>query len=233
MYERSRTSGYDWLHFAARSGEEGRAWAELYRQHRPLVRRSDEALDLLRRRRIDQGRASLDRMAEGMAALAASPQAVPDSVRCVLDRWYQGTLGYYHYCRDEHDAAQRAMDLAHAAVSRAISRRRFLLPLANHCHEFRLHQARIERNRRGWKEMLARIEEARGMIEDREPLCELPGGEKVFMSTLRRFFEGLGELTAAERQALDLFFDDDLRRRLFDRFVRRLRVLPGFAITFP
>lgn len=233
MYERSRTGGYDWLYFAARCGEEGLAWAEVYRRQRPLVRLSDEALDLFRGRRIDEGRASLERMAEGLAALDAVPDGAPLSVRCVLERWYQGTLGYYHYCCGEHDLAQQAMDAAHAAVSQAIARRRFLLPLANHCHEFCLHQARIARNRRGWQEMFARVEEAREMIEDRRPLCELEGGEEIFMSTLRRFFASLGELTQPERQALDLFFDETLRRRLFDRFVRRLYVIPGFAIAYP
>lgn len=233
MYERSRAPGHDWLHFAARCGEEGRAWAEGYRRHRAVVRCSDEALALLRRRRTEEGHAALVRMREALAALDGDAEGVAESVRCVLERWYQGTLGYYHYCRDEHDAAQHAMERAHAAVARAISRRRFLLPLANHCHEFCLHQARIARNRRWWEPMFARVEEARQMIEDRWPLCETDDGERIFMSTLRDFFLSLGELSDEERQALDLFFDERARRQLFDRFVRRLYALPGFAIPCP
>lgn len=219
---------YDWLHFAAISGEEGRAWAELYRGYEPLEAASIEALALLRGGRLDEGRAALGRLRGEMDAADDAPV----SIRSVLDRWYFGVLGFLHYRLDEFAAAEAAMIAAHEAVSAAVGHCRFLLLLANHCHEFSLHRARIARNRRRWWEMAEHLERARGMMAERLPLCHLADGSAVFFSTLGAFYGRL-PLTDGERAWLADLLDVEQRLRRFDRFAHRLQVQPGFAIPYP
>lgn len=223
-----REGSYDWLHFAERSGEEGEAWAQAYRRYEPLEGSSIEALALLRGNEIDAGRLALERLRGELLAAADAPP----SVRHVLDRWYFGVVGYLHYRLEEFAAAEAAMVAAHDAVSAAVGRRRFLLLLANHCHEFSLHRARIARNQRRWREMAAHLEHARGMMADRVPLCHLADGTPIFFATLGDYYRAL-PLTAAEDDWLSDLLDAGRRLQLFDRFVHRLQAQPGFAIPYP
>lgn len=220
------TTTYDWLHFVARSGDEGRCWAEEYR--RPDVLAADDlgvrALKEMRAGRLDAGDALLDEMAAGFR-----PLDLPPSIRAVLERWYHGVAAYLFYCREEFDRAEEALDQANAAVIEAVSRQRALLPLANHCQEFRLHHARIARNRRRWAAMQHHIDVAQAMTEDRMPLCTLQDGSTVHTADLCGFFEAIG-LTAPERESLHGLLDEPTRFRLFDRFVAGLQALPGFVI---
>jgi len=218
---------YDWLYFAARSGEEGRAWSDHYRRYDDIEVTSIKALAQLRAGELDTGAATLERMWEEVAAVDATP-----SVRHVLERWYYGVLGFLHYRRDEFAAAETAMIAAHEAVSAAVERRRFLLLLANQCHEFTLHRARISRNQRRWREMESHLDLARGMMADRLPLCQLAEGTPVYFSTLADYYLAL-PLSDDERAWLQGLLDRESRLRQFDRFVEAIYVQPGFAIPYP
>lgn len=224
-----RPGPYDWLHFASRSGEAGRVWATEYRRHTPTVELSLLALEQLRRRDLAEGHTTLRKLARALANM----DGVPTSMRRVLDRWYHGTAAYYFYCIEEFDRAERFMALAHDSVVEAISSADFLIMLAVHCQEFCLHQARIARNRRRWSDMRNHVEHARAMMLDRAPLCELRDGRPIFFSTLDRFFHSLKPLSPEERESIAGLVDERSRILLFDRFVRRLYSLPGFAISYP
>jgi hypothetical protein len=224
-----RAEPYDWLHFARRSGEKGQAWVEEYRRYAPTVALSDRALEQLRWRRFEEGQAILHEFAHALETL----NGTPDSMRRVLDRWYHGVSAYYFYCIEDFDHARQSMLLAHEAVVEAISEADFLLLLAVHCQEFCLHQARIARNRRQWLEMHDHVKRARAMMLDQVPLCERRDGRPVFFSTLGQFFRSIESLSSDERQSIRGLVEEDERILLFDRFVRRLYSLPGFAIDYP
>lgn len=144
----------------------------------------------------------------------------PASVRAVMDRYRFGIEGYYFYCRREFVRANEAMCLAHAAVARAITKSEWLLLLAVHCQEFRLHQARIARNEGRWPEMQACIAQARAMMCDRLPLCRTEDGREIVWSSFQAFFTGLAPLTPEEAREANTLLDPRERERLFDQFVR-------------
>jgi hypothetical protein len=222
---------FDWPHFAARSGEEGRRWIEEYR--RPEFQRiagaAHQALFLLRGRQLDAGRA---RLAEAEAGLR-SLQGATASILRVIERFYFGVLAFQQYCDEDFGGAAASLHRAHEAVAAAIGDRRFLLPLANHCHELRLHHARVARNRRRWPEMWSHIAAARAMMEDQLPLCVLADGTAVHFSTLGAFYGTLPELNVEELEFLAGQLDARLRLQLFERFVGRLCAIPGFVIPYP
>lgn len=212
----SKMSNCDWLHFAARSGREGREWAEGYRHHAGKLELGHRALTNMRRGDLERGRTLLQEFV-GQVEEVSGESA---SVRAVLDRYRHGIEGYYFYCRGEFDAAERAMRLAHDAVARALGRANWLLVLAVHCQEFCMHRARIARNRQRWPEMQGCISQARAMMSDRLPLCETEGGGKIWWSALRPFFNTLAPLTDEEARAADPLLNPPERERLFDQFVR-------------
>jgi hypothetical protein len=220
---------FKWLRFVARSEEHGRLWVEEYR--RPEVRaaevRADEALALLRRRHLEEGRAELRCMEDLLGALTVTP-----SIRYVLDRWYFGILAYYEYAIEDFDAAGESLRRADAAVVAALSIERTLIPLANHCQEFRLHQVRIARNRRRWQEMRQHIEVALAMTEERLPLCLLADGTTVGFPEIVAFYDSIPDFTEEEREVLSGMLDPVIRRRIFHRFVAEIYAFPGFVIPY-
>lgn len=222
---------FDWPHFVARSGEEGRCWIEEYQ--RPEFRKVTEAvhraLYLLRGRKLDEGRACLAEAEAGLGSLHGEAA----SILQVMERFYFGVLAFQQYCFDDFDGAAVSLDRAHEAVASAIGHCRFLLPLANHCHELRLHHARVARNRHRWPDMWRHIATAREMMEDRRPLCMLSDGIEVSFSTLKVFYEGLPGLDAEELTFLAGQLDPCLRLHLFEAFVQRLCIIPGFVIPYP
>ena len=220
---------YDWLHFVGRSSDEGRHWAEEYRQIQSMEELRDRSLLLLRRRRFEEGYELLAQLGEGLR----SAEGAERSIRSVLERWYYGVLGYYFYCVEEFDQAERAMVQAHDAVAAAIGERRFLLPLANHCHEFRLHRARIARNRCRWVEMRSHVEEVRGMIQGRLPFCVLHDGTEVRLPALRTFYTSIPSFTEAEWVSVSHLLDDTALLRDFGQFVHGMYRVPGFVIPYP
>lgn len=219
----------DWLHFVRRSGGAGEFWAGEFRAHRGVWEMCDAALQLLRRQRVTEGEVLLGRARARLPA----PGDVDLSVRSVLDRGYYGVLGYCFYCRDALDEADALMVRAHSAVAEAIGGRRFLTPLAYHCHEFHLHRARIARNRQRWREMHDHLAEARGMVEGRVPFCTLPDRSTVLLGDLQEFYASLGPLSDAEQHACRPVVDRDLGLRGFDRFASGIYLVPGFVYGYP
>jgi len=202
---------------------------EEYLRHMPVVDMNYECLVLLKRRRFDEASAHLGRFRERVDAVNG-----PDpSVRAVLERWYQAVYGYYWYCLEEYEQAERAMILAHDAVAEAIEHQPCLLPMANHCHEFRLHRARIARNQRRWADMQAHIDEVRGMFRGERPYCVLSDGRGIALPEIKRYYAALPALSKEEREAVAYVLDDRVRMRDFDRFVHELARLPGFVIVYP
>ncbi|HEX2202862.1 MAG TPA: hypothetical protein VHG91_06180 [Longimicrobium sp.] len=230
MDEHEEREWCDWMHFVRRSGDEGKAWVADYRRHLTVWELCDEALALLRRRRFAEGEALLERARVARDALAGG---VDPSIRAVLDRWYYGVLGYALYCRDRGDEADAMMGRAHEAVATAVGHRRFLLPLAYHCHEFYLHRARIARNRNRWAEMRDHVREVRGMMDGSVPFCTLAGGDPVVIDTIAGFYLSLAPLSEAEEKVCRVVIDQEVRMRGFDRFVHGMYRIPGAVIPYP
>jgi hypothetical protein len=218
-----------WLGLVRRSGPEGRRWADAYRRWEPVAALNAECLRLLHAGAFAQGSDLLARFrAEVDAASAADP-----ATRAVLERWYEAVHGYRLYALGRYRAADAAMRRAADAVARAVFHLPALLPLVHHCHEFRLHRARISRNRRRWQEMWGHVEEVRGMFEGRRPYCLLPDGRAVGLAELQAFYAAAGPLEGEEREAAVQVLDDAERMRGLDAFVHRMCRIPGFVIPYP
>jgi hypothetical protein len=209
---------FDWLHFVERSGPEGRGWAEQYRRHAAKMEIGKRALEHLRGGRAEQGGELVREFVGQVEGVCGEPA----SLRAVLDRFRHGIEGYYFYCRGDYDGAEQSMRLAHDAVARAIGEADWLLLLGVHCQEFRLHLARIARNRRRWPEMQSCISQARAMMYDRIPLCETDDGRKIWWSDFEPFFAALSPLTDEEAGVANSLLNPQERERAFDQFVRSM-----------
>jgi hypothetical protein len=217
----------DWLHFTARSGQEGETWAAGYRCHLDLVGLSQKALKLMRTGQMDAGYEVLQQFGSGLEALNS-----PASMRAVMQRWFYGASGYYFYCVGRFDRAHEDMQKANDAVVEAVTHARFLIMLAADCQEFCLHHARIARNQRNWPVMQEHIGRAGRMIEGCLPLCQTAQGNSIYVSTLAAFVQSLGTLSVEEVEATRWLVDEGEKERLFDHFVRGMLRLPGFAIEY-
>lgn len=206
----------DWLHFAERSGPAGRGWVEEYYHHLNKGDLGDLALQRMREGRLEEGGELLRQLIDQVEQVRTGPP----SVRAVLDRYRHGIEGYYFYCRKEFEAAERSMNLAHDAVARALDTADWLLLMAVHCQEFRLHQARIARNQHRAAKMQTCIAQARAMMCDRLPLCETEAGKTIWWSNFQPFFLALEPLTPEEAGIANNLLHPEERERLFDQFVR-------------
>jgi hypothetical protein len=218
-----------WLSFVAGSSQGGREWAAAYSIpcYGAIKEMADEALDLLRRYRLEDGSRKLAEIRQAVEAL----RGAPDSIFCVLEVWYHSALAYRHYLGEEFELAESNLTAAHDAARKAMELCDFLLPLAYVCSELAFQKIRIARNRRRWGEMAAQIDAVRGMLEGRHPLCTLGADRAVYISSLAEFC--LRACTTTEEQALvGEMFRADLQLEGFDLFVHRIYVLPGFVIPY-
>lgn len=220
---------FTWRRLVRLSGPEAEAWVDDYEQHLDLIELSSRALGFCHRKQFDDGAACLEEMETG---LESRPDMRP-SVRSVILRYLYGVRGYLHYCRAQWDEASVAMHAANRAVVDAVEEAPFLLPLADACHEFCLHHARIARNQRRWRDMFARIMDVRRMMACEAPLCVLSDGRRVDYDTLTAHYETLGELDPAEQEEIAPMLTKQGRMELLDSFVRRMLALPNFAIQYP
>jgi hypothetical protein len=217
VYDSTELQKGEWLYFARRTGPEGCKWAKEYGCHNATMQLGDLALQQLRKKNST----AEGTLQEFIRCVEAVPPE-PASVRAVLDRFRYGIEGYYFYCRGDFAKAKDALCLAHSAIERALSRGDWLVLLAIHCHEFCLHQARIARNQRQWKEMHEYIARARAMMCDNLPLCELEDGKKIWWSSFQQFFDTLAPLSPEESAVIKSFLDQQHRDRLFHRFVQNM-----------
>ncbi|HEX2202863.1 MAG TPA: hypothetical protein VHG91_06185 [Longimicrobium sp.] len=229
-YELPKFDPYGWPYFARLSGEEAARWVdEVYRPYFPLSELSQEALLLMRLRRLDEGSERLVRL---RAAIDAMEGADP-AVRSVVERWYHAALGYYFYCREAFGEADEAMARARDAVADAIGRRPFLVPMAYDCFGFSLHRARIARNGRRWDEMEAHMDEVRGMLRGALPFCVLADGTGVRLADIQAFYRALPPIADEAREAIADVLDDGARRkRASSKFLEMYRI-PGVCIPYP
>lgn len=220
-----------WFHFVSRSGAQGKEWLIEYlaESRTSLPNAIELALQQLRRQRIREGKDLLDEVERELQRL----EGVPPSVVLVMERFFWSTAAYYYYCVEELDLAGQALERAHQAVVDAIEHAPFLLPLAIHCHEFRLQHARIARYRRRWTEMRSCLQEVRGMLENEIPLCVLSGHRPLYLSTLVDFHRGIPLLETGEVEALRFFFDREHRTEAMNQVFMNLYAIPGSVTPYP
>jgi tetratricopeptide (TPR) repeat protein len=223
----------DWTYFITLGSEAGRHWIEEYRQAggMELTGWTEEALELLRRRRLAEGLTLLDRAGRFAASLEASPAA--GAATHLMRRWHQAALAYYHYCVEDFAQAIESLEQADGAIRQAIEAEPWLAPLATHCHEFRLQHARIARGRRRWPEMWGHLETARAMLEQRQPLCVLSDGTAVDYAALARFYGPLSGYQGDDRKSLIAILEMKYRLRYFERHLHHVYTPAGFIIPYP
>ncbi len=221
-----------WLRFVGRSGAEGAAWAAEYERVVPIQKTCQDAVEVLRRRGLEEGSALLRRAHDELCGM--SGDAMPPSVRAVVDRWYYGAIAFYHYARQEYDQAEHYMDVAHDTVVSALEQGGgWLMPLALDCYEFEMHRARIARERPSWPALRRHAERAAAMRDGRVPLCVLGDGTPVGLADVQRFYRALPTLSDDEREAVASILDDGLSRLQAERSIRTVLRLPGFVIQYP
>lgn len=221
---------YDWHHFVARSGPEGRHWVRQYAAEEPqhLVVGTYRALDLLRSQRLKEGLDLLQSVQDRIEELELSEE----SLYWVLRRFYLSAIAYYHYCVHEFDQAGRTLDEADESVRKMLAGKPWLIPLANHCHDFQLQRVRIARNRQRWREMRQHVERIRRMMADEEPLCKLEDGSTVFYADIARFYLAIPDLSEAERSSVRYYVDKPFRLRRLERFIQGIYASPGLVIPY-
>lgn len=219
-----------WITYVRLSGEEGRRWADAYAPREPIAALCQRAVEVLRVRGIAEGAALLERARQGLEALPADEDP---SVRAVLERWYQGALGYYFYATAAYDQADACMDRAYGAVVDAIGRRRWLLPLAMECSEFHMHRARVDRKRCRWATMRDHAETAVQMRAGDRPLCTLSDGTDVRLADVQHFYRSLPGMTDAERRGASAVLDDRALRLGTEREARYVMRIHEIAIQYP
>lgn len=213
-----------WLDLVAWSGEVGEAWVRAYRAHPDLEHLGTTVLTALRRRDIEDGAAKLQLLHTIWER--ERPEATP-SIQGVMDRWFYGVEGYYHYVVEEYSRASELMSKTNDAVIAAVSLERALLPLVHQCHEFALHQARIARNQGRWKKMAEIVSEVRAMMRDEVPLCRLHDGTKIFYRDLADHLRALpGNDSDLVEQEFAGLLNADLRVQYLERFLRGLYRIP-------
>jgi hypothetical protein len=221
-----------WLGFVRRSCAEGARWATEYEQVVPIQQTCQDAVEVLRRRGLEEGSALLRRAHDELCGMDGD--GMPPSVRAVVDRWYYGAIAFYHYARQEYDLAEHYMDVAHDTVVHALEQSGdWLMPLALDCYEFEMHRARIARERPSWPALRRHADRAAAMRDGRIPLCRLGDGTAVGLGDVQRFYRALPDLTDEERELVASIVDDDLSRLQAERSIRTVLRLPGFVIQYP
>jgi hypothetical protein len=220
---------FTWLRYVALSGRQGERWSRDFERVRPLVQQCMQSVSDLRRGTPHEAALALLQSArEGLDALDERTDA---SVRAAADRSYYGALGYYFYTRRAFEEADDSMSRAHHAVVQAVDRRRWLMGLAYDCYEFKMHRARIARDRCRWSEMREHAEESADMRAGRRPLCLLSDGTPIALGDLRRFYYSL-PLTDDDREVLATIVEEERGSQEAARFVRSMFRLSGFVIQY-
>lgn len=225
-----RIIGFDIYHFIDLADDEGRAWNREFQQRGYLALRDrlNVALKLMHERQVGRAKEVLDEVAAGLEQAGGDDL----SMRQVVGRWFHGIWAYYHYLVGDFAEAGRELDRAHVSISSAIERHWFLTSLASHCMDLRIQQARIERNRGNWQEMAENLELSRQMIFGSSPFCVLRNGKPITLDIIAQHFADL-DLGEEEKQATSGFFDEEGKRKDFDRHAKQMYALPGLVIQYP
>ena len=217
----------DLIHFIGRSGPAAAAWEKIYRDHSGRLSDCDRGLELMRKRRLEEGR----RMLQEVIQLVHLERGLPKSMQLVMYHRCYAAEGYYYYSAGDCAQAKESKRAAHHSMVGAIEEDAFLLPLAIHCLDCYVHRARIERKSHQWREMKRILQQANAIVADRFPLCEPERGDPIFLSTVRGYMNAITPMTEVEREAVRKQVGDEWERDV-DRFFRRLVCLPGFVIEY-
>lgn len=220
----------DSFYLIERCGDEGRRWVERYSRSQcaGLVRKIDSALASLRGRKYGEGKRLLSEAEEELESYRTEPR----SVFLVLTHLFYGVLAYAHYCDEDFDGSLRCVGRAEESLAEALDGHAFLVPLSARFLDFGFQRIRIARNRQRWSDMKECVERARGMLEDRIPLCVLGEGNPVFLRTLIAFYHSI-ELEDRDRQFIDGFFEEKKRMADFEKAVHKIYALSGPVIPYP
>ena len=151
----------------------------------------------------------------------------------ILNRWYFGARAYSRYLLDDLDGAEADMMTAQEEIGRALSCRPFLMPLINHCVDFRIQRARIARQRHQWRDVRKHIGALREMFGDRRPFIVLADGQAIHMRDFRAYYERL-PLTPEKRDDLKSVLDESYPHdRELDRLEESIFAIPDFVIPYP
>lgn len=220
-----------WYHFVPASGPDGAAWYRVFQQSgcEALAQKIDVSVDLMRRRRVEHGKALLDECRsdlDGPALRAASRE-----VAGVAEEAYFGALAYFHYHRGEHTAARDALDVATDRITEVVGAAPFLVTFTVKCYDFCLHRARIARAERSWPEMWGRIQEGREMLAGERPLCSTARGA-VYIGDAEAFFHAATPTDELERRALELLRDHAAVVETFEKRALGATMPPGVVIDY-
>lgn len=222
---------YTWYAFVGRSGDAGRRWAERYLQPDLRGLRDDiqRALELLRARRLEAGRAVLGEVWDAIEDLGDETVALD----AVMRRWYFTAHAYVRYLEGDYAGATAELDRAQEEVEAAVTRAPFLLPLAMNCPELRGQHLRIARNRRQWDLMRRQIRELEALMAGHSPLCRLGDGTTVGFDRISAYLLSLDDLEAPERAAVARLLNPEARLRRLRELLVDVCQLPGFVIPYP
>lgn len=220
-----------WCHFVPASSPEGRDWYDEYRRSggEELCQRIDVSVALMRRRKVDAGKALLD---ECRAPLEA-PEARSSSraVAGVAEEAYFGALAYFHYHHEEYDAARHALDCAADRIAEVVARAPYLVTFTTKCYDFCLHRARIARGEARWQEMRTRVQEGREMLAGERPLCRGDHGA-TYIGDAEAFFQAVTPADDIERRALDMLRDRTSMIATYEKRALGATIPPGIVVDY-
>jgi hypothetical protein len=220
-----------WYHFVPASGPDGSAWYHEYQQSgcEALAQRIDVSVDLMRRRKIEAGKALLDECRGPLASREV--QSSSRAVAAVAEEAYLGALAYFHYHRGQYAAARDALDSAADRIAEVVAEAPFLVTFTIKCYDFCLHRARIARGEGYWREMWRRVDEGREMLAGQRPLCCSDRGA-VYIGDAEAFFRAATPADDIERRALDLLCDRNSMRVTYEKRALGATMPPGVVIDY-
>lgn len=220
-----------WYHFVPASGPDGRDWYDEYRRSgwEALSQRIDVSVDLMRRRKIDAGKALLDECRGPLEApeVRSSSRAVAG----VVEEAFFGALAYFHYHRGQFDAARDALDRAADLIAEVVADAPCLITFTTKCYDFCLHRARIARSEALWQEMWTCVQQGREMLTGERPLCCSDHGA-MYIGDAEAFFQAATPADDIERRALDLLRDRDSMIATYEKRALGATMPPGVVVDY-
>jgi hypothetical protein len=217
--------------FLEACGNEGRRWRSELESHENNRLRADlsQALRLLRAHQLHEGR---ELLASVELDLRAKVSGLP-SIGHFLWRYVFSTKAYLQYLSDDFKAARASLEQADDEIRTILELNHYLLPLAIHCTDFIIQQARIARREGKWTEVKRYIDNLEQIATGESPYCVLRTGKPIRLADLEAFFDAL-PLSKEQRDRAYLFLQGDLSAT--ERIVRiseRIFTLPDMVIPYP
>lgn len=220
-----------WYHFVPRSSPEGAAWYEQYKASgcEDIAILFDTGVAMMRKRQVAEGKALLDK---GYRQLEETGRRhLPRSVYGVAEEGYWSGIAYYHYHVEQFEQARQALDSAQRIVNAAISEAPFLSTFATRCHDLCLHDARVSRGLRQWRDMWSFIQQAREMVRGERPLCQ-PSWGSIYMEDALSFFRAVEPENDVEREALGYLLDEEKSLTAFEQRALGATLIPTAIIPW-